>query len=716
QHWDAAQFQGNDTALQQALSAFALNPFDLSQDVLVRGVLVSTSAEEWVFLLVVHHIVADGWSLGLLIREVAAVYQALLEMTTVESLPSRPLQYGDYVQWQRQWLQGDVLDAKLAYWRTQLANLPVEPVLPPDHPQAAVETAIAATHEFRWSPEIVRVLRDLSRQERVTLFMTLFGLLEVLLYRQTGQTDLPVGTDVANRFPAATEETIGFFVNVLVLRGDISGNPTFRNLLHRVRKMALEAYAHQDVPFDRVVAALNPDRQQQTPLFQLLFVLQNAPMPPLELPGVTLELLEFENPAVRFDIAFFATEIEEGLWWQWRYNAARFDTTTIDRLAQAFTALSEALVASPDATIAELIEAIAPQTTASPPRRGIKSLRHIQSKPVEIAAEHLTTVHPLFPDRLAPVVFAPALPGVELRDWAASHRPQVEAELARTGAVLFRGFGIDSAPAFEAVAATLCDRLYGEYGDLPRTDWGGKVYGSTPYPADRAILFHSESSHLERWPQKIAFCCLLPSQEGGETPLVDCQEILKHLPPDLRDRFADLGLLYIRNYIPGLDVSWQDFFRTDERHTVEAICRQRGIAWEWLPDGGLQTRQLRPAIACHPRTGALVFFNQIFLHHAACLEPSVRDSLLTLYGCEHRFPRSVCFGDGSPIPDAVVSELSEWYTAEQVSFPWQAGDILLVDNLRMAHGRGPYRGDRRIVVAMGDMMTADVAQPMGGES
>ncbi|HEY9300097.1 MAG TPA: TauD/TfdA family dioxygenase, partial [Phormidium sp.] len=234
----------------------------------------------------------------------------------------------------------------------------------------------------------------------------------------------------------------------------------------------------------------------------------------------------------------------------------------------------------------------------------------------------------------------------------------------------------------------------------------GKVYGSTPYPADKAILFHNESSHLHRWPLKIWFFCVQPAEQGGETPIVDCRKVYQLLDPKLIEKFTQKQLVYVRNYTDGLDVSWQEFFRTTDKAVVEDYCRQAAIEFEWKENNGLKTKKIRPAVTKHPKTGEMVFFNQLPLHHVSCLDPAVRASLVSVFG-EENLPRNVYYGDGTPIEDSVIEEIQAAYQKAAVTFPWQAGDILMLDNMLAAHSRNPFTGYRKIVVAMGEMFSED---------
>jgi alpha-ketoglutarate-dependent taurine dioxygenase len=300
-----------------------------------------------------------------------------------------------------------------------------------------------------------------------------------------------------------------------------------------------------------------------------------------------------------------------------------------------------------------------------------------------------------------PLVVEPAVKDIHLVDWAEGAGDFIAQRLREHGALLFRGFDVTSVQDFERFAQTQCSELFGDYGDLPPEDGGQKVYRSTPYPEDKPILFHNESSHMHRWPTKQFFCCLLPSESGGETPIVDCRVLYQRLDPALRDRFSEKGLKYVRNFIEGFDVSWQEFFRTGDRSEVEAYCRRAGMRFEWTDDG-LRTEQVCPAVVRHPVTGEMLFFNQIQLHHISCLDPEIRESVQSLFP-EHRYPRNVYYGDGTPIEDAVVAETLDLCWRSSVAFPWRRGDLIMLDNMLVAHARNPYKGARKIIVAMGDM-------------
>ncbi|MCW5312699.1 amino acid adenylation domain-containing protein [Nostoc sp. KVJ3] len=702
-------FVQQDTTVKQLALVEAQQTFDLKSDLLLRVKLLHLSEQEHIVLVTMHHIASDGWSIGVLVREVTALYQAFCSGKP-SPLPELPIQYVDFAVWQRQWLQGEVLETQLAYWKQQLGNnLPVMQLS--DRPRADIKTHRGGSQSFVISSQDYLALQTLSRKQGVTLFMTLLATFQVLLQRYTNQDDIVVGTDVANRNLAETELLIGFFVNLLVLRTDLSGNPSFRDLLGRVRQISLGAYAHQDLPFEELVKALQPERNLSNtpPLFQVLFVLQNAPMPPLELTGLTLSLLEIEHKVARFDLALFVTETEQGILGKWQYNSDLFDATTITRMTGHFQTLINSIISQPDARIGSLemlTEAeIKQQATQKKERRAFnqKKLIGIIPQAISLLPERLVKTNYFQPGQTFPLVIQPTTDDIDLIAWAKTNHEFLQTELLKHGAILFRGFNVESVSEFESFAQAISPDLFGDYGDLPRTGEGGKVYGSTPYPSDKAILFHNESSHLNQWPLKIWFFCVQPAQQGGETPIIDCRKAYKIINPKLRERLDRKQLMYVRHYTNGLDVSWQKFFRTDDKSTVENYCRRTKIDFQWYDNNSLITRQIRPALAVHPKTSESVFFNQIQLHHIAYLDAEVRESLLSTFG-DKKLPRNVYYGDGTPIEDSVIAEINEVYQQSQTSFTWQKNDILMLDNMLTAHGRNPYIGSRKVVVAMAEMV------------
>ncbi len=350
-----------EAAVKQIAAKEAQQPFNLERGPLLRTSLLQLDEEEHVLLLTMHHIVADGWSIGVLVRELAAIYEAF-SAGNEPQLPELPVQYGDFAIWQRNWLSGEVLQTQLAYWKQQLEGAPPLLELPADRPRPPVQTSEGATLSLLLSEDLTAALKNLSQREGVTLFMTLLAAFKALLYRYTGQTDLLVGSSIANRNRAEIEGLIGVFVNTLVLRTDVKGDPTFRELLARVREVTLGAYAHQDLPFEKLVEELQPERSlSYNPVFQVMFQLRNNPMPPLELPGLTLSLLNVETNTTQFDLSLDLEEIGERLQASVEYSTDLFDRATIARMLGHLQTLLEGIAANPEQRLSSLPLLTAPE-------------------------------------------------------------------------------------------------------------------------------------------------------------------------------------------------------------------------------------------------------------------------------------------------------------------------------------------------------------------
>ena len=329
-------------------------PFDLRQGPLFRTALIRLGKYDHVLLLTLHHIVSDGWSMGVLYRELSALYQAFANEEP-SPLADLPIQYADFAVWQRDWLRGEVLENQLSYWKKQLDGIPAVLNFPTDRPRPARQSYRGARQSIELSSELTQGLKTLSRKEGVTLYMTLLAAFQILLHRYTGQDDIVVGSPIANRNRIEIEGLIGFFVNTLVLRTDHSGNPTFRELLRRVRETALEAYAHQDLPFEKLVEELRPDRDlSRSPLFQAMFVFQNAPVGELNCKGLNVSPMRMAGETTKFDLTLSVNEGAPGLRAGLQYRTDLFDDATITRFLGHFKILLEGIVANPEQRISDL--------------------------------------------------------------------------------------------------------------------------------------------------------------------------------------------------------------------------------------------------------------------------------------------------------------------------------------------------------------------------
>ncbi|MEH1968892.1 non-ribosomal peptide synthetase [Nostoc sp.] len=343
-----------EAEVKQLVAESATKPFNLAKELLVRANLLRLSEVEHILLVTMHHIITDGWSCGVFLRELSTLYAAF-STNQPSPLPELPIQYADFAIWQRDRIQGEFLATKLNYWRQQLSGeLPVLQ-LPTDRPRPSVTTFAGAKQYFTFSTVLTDALKQLSQREDATLFMSLLAAFNILLYRYTDQEDIVIGSPIANRNRAELEGMLGLFVNTLVLRNNLSGNPTFRELLHRVREVSLNAYAHQDLPFEMLVEELQPERDlSRNPLYEVMFVLQNTPMSVQEVSGLTLCALDFDSGTSQLDIFLSMFESPEGLTGCLEYNTDIFDSTTITQFINNYQTLLENIVANPEQRICQL--------------------------------------------------------------------------------------------------------------------------------------------------------------------------------------------------------------------------------------------------------------------------------------------------------------------------------------------------------------------------
>lgn len=306
-----------------------------------------------------------------------------------------------------------------------------------------------------------------------------------------------------------------------------------------------------------------------------------------------------------------------------------------------------------------------------------------------------------------PVLVEPELAEVDLLSWAEQSRTFIAERLLRYGGLLFRGFHLENVASFEQFARTLAQGplLDYTYRSTPRDKVEGNVFTSTEYPRDQVIPLHNEMSYTTSWPLKIWFHSLKVAEQGGETPIADSRKVYTRLDPALVTRFQQKKVMYVRNYGLGIDLPWQNVFQTTSKVEVESYCQRVGITCEWLGEDRLRTTQVCQATATHPQTGETVWFNQAHLFHVQSLPARVREPLVAQYAADE-LPRNALYGDGTPIEEAAIAQISQAYSEETILFPWQKGDVLLLDNMLVAHGRQSFAGTRKVVVAMAESYTA----------
>jgi alpha-ketoglutarate-dependent taurine dioxygenase len=333
----------------------------------------------------------------------------------------------------------------------------------------------------------------------------------------------------------------------------------------------------------------------------------------------------------------------------------------------------------------------------------VNMFRSIQPATVRLSQRSLVKLDYFEAGERFPLVIRPVEDHLNLEAWTASNRAFVEEQLLEHGAILFRDFNVAAVEQFEAFARAISGQLL-DYHEraAPRTEVSSRIYTSTEYPAEHAIPLHHEMSYSHNWPAKIWFYCAQPATVAGNTPIASDRKVFELIDPVIKQRFMQKKVMYVRNYGEGVDLAWQEAFQTTDRKAVEDYCRKARTQFEWRDGNRLRTRQVRQAVATHPVTGEVVWFNHAHMFHTSNLEPSVRESLLAEFK-DDELPRNAFYGDGSPIESSILEEIRGIYANAAVSFDWQKGDILMLDNFLCSHGREPFSGPRKILVAMAEL-------------
>lgn len=678
--------------------------FSLTRAPLMRLSLIQVGEETFKFVWTYHHLLLDGWAIFRVLQEFFQFYDAFANGQELRFEPPRP--YREYIAW----LEKQDSSPAEKFWRKLLRGFH-EPTSLRSTNGRVTKRARGVEEQHLLFPEaLLTTLQSVARGQQLTLNTVIQGVWALILSHYSGKKDVVFGVTASGR-PAelpGIEAMVGIFLNVLPMRAKLSPDRPFWSWLQQLQQQQFESRQYDHSRLVQVQRLSEVPRG--LPLFESILSFENYP--------IDDSLNAYTNTLALADVrAYSQTNYPLTLIVAPRgvltvrlvYDRQRFSESTIAQVLEMFGALLRSIADSPDARLTTM-ESILAQTEQQQRLReqqqneAAKRSKFKAIKPRAMSLPREVVKTSTLAERT--LVIEPAVEDVNLVNWAANQRQYLEGQLLKYGAVLLRDFKVGTVQVFEEVAAAISPELFGDYGDLPREDAGGKVYGSTPYPADKPILFHNESSHLPRWPMKIWFHCVQAAAQGGETPIVDSRQIYQQLPAAIRDRFARKKLMYVRNYIEGLDVSWQAFFKTSDPAVAEECCRRAGMAYEWLSSKTLRTRQICQAITKHRTTGEAIFFNQVQLHHVSCLEPAVRETLLSMYSPEE-LPRNVYYGDGAPIEDSLMEEICELYRQNAISFRWQPGDILMLDNMLTAHGRNPYVGQRRIVVAMAEMCDAD---------
>ncbi len=708
--------------LEQMILDDVREPFLLDEAPLFNVILFHIDDDEWIFSLTTHHIISDAVSYGIIYDELGAIYEARLHGKSHTLEPVR-LQYADFATWEQTELEQTNFDEKLVFWKEYLGG-----ELPRlDWPTKDVDAANnGGCFRFKLSSSLHKALDEFSRRERLTSNQLLLASYFALLHTLGKNTDLRIGIPSSARNRSELQELLGFFVRTVILRLALPDEMSFQELVQRLRETTQEVSKHEDVPFEQVVQALRSEgHNEPAPLIQAWFAHMKGLVRAPQLPGAktSYEIVDAKN--ARFELSLILDESAAGISGFFEYDTDLFTEDTIVQLAERYKKILHTVVERPAMKLNELqgsLEDLVPEAvnetepqaeveSGGRKRLSLTKRRAVGSgtRPVTAASsqsgqEDWVEVEPLLPNKAIPMVIRPKLNGLNLIEWTRNNSEYVENLLWEHRALLFRGFepcGIQGFQGF-VEAASEGERL--EYKDrsTPRSSYGHRIYNATVYPPDQSIRMHNEGTYWAAWAKKIFFAAITSAAVGGETPIGDVHKVYKWIDPKIRREFEEKGVLYVRNYNNGLGLSWQEVFQTKDPKEVERYCNDNDIEYEWKGGDRLRTRQRRPAIRTHHLTGESLWFNHAAFFHVSALEPALQNMFLAELG-EEELPYNTYFGDGSEIFPEVISHILTCYDREKIVFPWEDGDVALYDNMRIAHGRQPFEGERLTLVAMAEM-------------
>ena len=706
--WRILSPDEQNSTFEDFLHADRTRGFDLNVAPLMRLTIIRLEENISKIVWTNHHLILDAWCVSVLLREIFTVYEAARK--GLEPVLPPVNDYKAYIAWLK---RQNIADAE-HFWRGYLANFSRRTRIIPESNSTAGDNFF--NEKLRISTETTQQLMQLARRYQLTANTVLQGAWSLFLMHLSRENDVLFGTVFSGRPPSlpGVEAIIGLFINTLPVRVQVEQNMNLSEWLKQLHTKNAELYEWEHTPFSKIAGW--SDVEPRTPLFESILVFMNAAADVENFKTAELEIrdvysLGHSNYPLTVRVTPSAEMLIEAI-----YNERRITGATVKVWLSRFAALLGEFVRSEDRNVSELLDFLdadarkQSEMQAKQRRSSLMSqIRTVKPKTVTFTNERLVTTEFLKDAPTFPIVFRSVEANVDVIGWLNENRATLNEQLLRRGAILLRGFMPGDIQMFEGVLKTLNTELlpYKERS-TPRSAIKGNIYTSTEYPAHQHIALHNEFSYAATFPRKILFFCEYPAVQGGETPIADCRRVFNLLEPEVREEFIRKGIMYARNYGTGIDLSWQEVFQTDDKREVEDHCRRAPMEFEWLDENRLRTRQIRPAVIKHPETDEVVWFNQAHLFHISNLGEETSRSMLEEFGKEN-LPRNAYYGDGSPIPDEIMNLVRVAYQKSQIAFAWERGDVLILDNILIAHGRHPYAGKRKIAVAMTEGLTRSVA-------
>ncbi|MEH2051410.1 condensation domain-containing protein [Nostoc sp.] len=704
--WRELSTTAQDAQLQNYLQTDQTRGFELSEPPLMRLAVIRIEKDTYKVIWSSHHLVLDAWSNAIILKQVFALYEAFCQGETIQLKSSRP--YRDYIAWLK---QQDLSQAE-AFWRRFLQRLKAPTPLMIDRSASNLSSVEAGYDQVHRKLPIATTtaLKSLAQKQQLTLNTLMQGAWALLLNHYSDKQDVVFGTVVSGRPPSLldVDSMVGLFVNTLPMSIDLSGEQLLLSWLKDIHSQQIKLHQYEYTPLAQIQKW--SEIPKGLPLFESILVFQNSAIDISQLSTAKLKIdYVYSRGHSNYPLTIRVTPSAE-LVLEVIYDSQRFAIATITKILEQFAALLGYMVTQPDCQLSALAEILnetekKQKATAFKERRQAvaEKLKRVQPKAVRLSHQELIKTSYLESQNTLPLVVQPSVQGLDLLTWTKNNLEFIERQILQFGGILLRNFNITSISTFAQFIKSLCpDLLAYQERSTPRTELGDNIYTSTEYPSHQHIALHNEFSYAYTWPMKICFHCVKSADRGGETPIADSRKVFQLLDSKIKERFMQNNVMYVRNYGTGIDLSWQEVFQTTDKSVVEDYCRKSTIEFAWKGNN-LKTWQVRHAVAKHPHTEEMVWFNQAHLFHISNLELEVRESMLKAFPQD--LPRNAYYGDGSTIETSILDEIREVYQQATVSFSWQEGDILLLDNMLVAHGRNPFVGTRKVVVAMAEPFT-----------
>ena len=708
---DLSRMQDPERKSQQ-IAQYTEKPIDISSPSLLRLTVIKESADNFRLLFDIHHIISDGWSMDILFRELIAYYYQPAGQQN--ELPPLPLQFKDYSVWHNNYVELN-RNQLSRYWKERYGDQLPALDLPLDFQRPEVKQSDAEKLFFTLSKETSQSLTDLYMQYGASVYMGTLGVINVFLHHLSGAHDIIVGSPVACRNREELQHQIGLFLNTVPVRSTIDPDETFSAYLQRLRTIVLEVFEYEEYPIDLIIEELNVSRDaSRSTLFEVGFTWQNIDTGPgaNQNTAVIISPAQKMNQKIKADLWFHGWEGDDGsIALSLTYDKALWRKDSVEQMITTIKKLADLLIKQQGVSIADISQ----QTKKNlPPLRStnkkkmktqdkLSQFLKTKKKTINVRDTPIAEEQVIFPEAGYPLMVRPLSSHVSLTHFANINKDQILDKLHQYGALLFRGFAGASVDTFREVSQRLgvTPMTYVDQSS-PRSLIADKIYTSTDYPSDQIIHMHNELSYSRDWPMQISFYCKKAPSDQGETPIADSRVMYKLLSDKTIEKFEQKGIKYMRNLVDGMGLSWKEVYQTDDKAEVKAFCSRNGVDFEWKGDNHLQITWVKPAIYKHPCTGEKLWFNHGFFFNAQTMDKEVR----AVFKDENELPFNTYYGDGSPIEQAVIEEIGKCFEQAKVQFPWQEGDLLLMDNMLMAHGRNSFEGERKVLVAMNNPYSA----------